>query len=325
MPHQALTTLMQAAKANRLTAPKDGEFSTFAARDGVPIRYGVFGLSAAREAGRGTVMFVPGRSEFAEKFFEDMHIFVGLGFAAGAMDLRGQGLSYREVEDRDKHVVSSFDDYVGDLDQLITELEAAGAPRPYILMGHSAGSHAIFRFLHAHPGRVERAITVAPMIDINSGNVPRWITNRLPKLMRLLARGHRYVPGHGPYTAEPVGWQNKLTHDTERWQDEHHLIAENPDLRCGGATFTWIAAALGSIARLRAPGFAEAIKTPVLMLQAGDEQIVDNAASSAFAARLTNCRLEVIDGAAHEILKETDARRAELWAHICDWLSLSAE
>jgi len=335
MTHSTLDTVLTAAKQKRLSAPAGGGFFDYQGSGGAVLRYGLFGhnqMPAAQPdsgeevAGavpRGTVIFIPGRSEFAEKFFEDMHVFASLGYVVGSVDLRGQGLSYRECADRDRHVVTDFDDHVADLDHLISELEAVGAPRPYILAGHSAGSHVIFRFLHAHPGRVEWAITIAPMIDIDSGGIPRWLATRLPVVMRALGLGQAFVPGHGPYSDDPSGWQSLLTHDSERWEDEHILIRQNPDLRCGGATFAWVGAALSSIKILHQPGFAEAIQTPVLMFQAGDEQIVDNAASTAFAARLPKCQFVRIDGAAHEILKETDIRRRQLWGHITDWLEVS--
>ena len=52
----------------------------------------------------------------------------------------------------------------------------------------------------------------------------------------------------------------------------------------------------------------------LLVALAGDEKLVDNAASRAFAARHSDVRLIEVAGAFHEILMETDDRRAVFWA-----------
>lgn len=313
------------AKARRRTRPEDGDFMRFQHAQDQLVRFAVFGLERGMASGRGTVMFVPGRTEFIEKFYEDMHMFASYSFAVGGLDLRGQGESMREEDDLHRHVVSSFELYIEDLNGLIDELEAIDAPRPYILVGHSAGSHAIYRFLNAYPGRVDKVITVAPMIGINFGKMPKFLPSLLANMMCALGLGASFVPGHGPYMADSTGWRSLLTHDPDRAEDEHYFIREiSEGLICGGATFRWVKSALESIKKLQSPGFAEGIETPVLYLLAGQDRIVSNEDSRAFAARLPNARYVEVSGAAHEILKETDPLRAEAWAAISDFLDLEA-
>jgi lysophospholipase len=73
---------------------------------------------------------------------------------------------------------------------------------------------------------------------------------------------------------------------------------------------------------LQSPGYAERIKVPVLMFQAGEDQIVSNSRQRAFAERLPNGRLVVIEGAMHEILKETDEHREQIWKAIGEFIDL---
>jgi lysophospholipase len=51
----------------------------------------------------------------------------------------------------------------------------------------------------------------------------------------------------------------------------------------------------------------------VSIVAAGDERVVDNAATERVAGRLRNGRLTVIPGAYHELMQETDEIQAQFW------------
>ena len=55
------------------------------------------------------------------------------------------------------------------------------------------------------------------------------------------------------------------------------------------------------------------VTIPVFIASAGDEKLVDNASHAAIAKRLKDCEHITVEGAMHEILMETDDRRAEFW------------
>ncbi|WP_417464474.1 alpha/beta fold hydrolase [Kordiimonas sp.] len=313
---------MAYAKQHRREVPEDSVFNYFTSSDDEQIRYARFPASKVIEP-KGTIIFMPGRTEFIEKFLEDVHIFNQLGFACAAMDLRGQGMSYRPHPNREKHFVRSFDPHIDDVRQFFEQKLIGKMPKPFILMGHSAGSHVILRFLHDCPGYADAAITVAPMVKIFTGGLPKFIVNGLPMLMRALGRGAAYIPGHTAFKEGRWGWRKKLTHDDERFKDEDYFIQEKDRrLAVGGATYRWLHEAIKSCDKLNEPGYPEAIATPVLMLQAEKDRIVDNDAQTAFAARLPHGRLVVIKGAMHEILKETDEIRGELWEAIAEFIDL---
>ena len=78
-------------------------------------------------------------------------------------------------------------------------------------------------------------------------------------------------------------------------------------------TWGWLDFAISASERLAAVG-PDGLKLPLLVALAGDEKLVDNAASRAFAARHSDVRLIEVAGAFHEILMETDDRRAVFWA-----------
>jgi len=313
---------LAAAKAQRRDVPPDGIFDYFRSNDGEQIRFARFPASKVLDI-KGTVIFLPGRTEFIEKFIEDIRIFNSIGFACAAMDLRGQGMSYRPHPDRDKHYVRSFEPHIEDVKALFDKVLTDKMPKPYILMGHSAGSHVILRFLHDHPGLADAAITIAPMVEINGGGLPKFVAKGLSWTARHLGLGAAYIPGHTPFKEGRWGWRKKLTHDDERFSDEDFFInSRDKRLAVGGATYKWLWEALKSTTILNSEGYAETIKTPILILQAGEDQIVDNAKQDAFAERLPHGRLVRIEGAMHEILKETDAHRDQVWRAIGDFMDL---
>ncbi|MEM9899580.1 MAG: alpha/beta hydrolase, partial [Pseudomonadota bacterium] len=71
--------------------PKDASAVDITAHDGVRLRVGMF----PREQAKGTFLVLTGWSEFIEKYFETVEELHARGFAAIAMDWRGQGLSER--------------------------------------------------------------------------------------------------------------------------------------------------------------------------------------------------------------------------------------
>jgi len=314
--------LLAEAKEKRRVPPEDVIFDYFSSSDGESMRFARFPASKIVET-KGTIIFLPGRTEFIEKFIEDIHIWNGIGFACAAMDLRGQGMSSRTHPNRDKHYVRSFDPHIEDVHQLFEKAIAGKMPKPYILMCHSAGSHVALRFLHDHPRDADAAILVAPMVRIAAGGTPRIITHCLSFIMTFVGLGAAYVPGHTAFKDGRWGWRRMLTHDDERFKDEDHFI-NNKDRRLavGGVTYKWLLEAMRSCDILNAPGYAEEINAPILILQASEDQIVDNKAQSDIAEHLSNGRIVRIDGAMHEILKETDEHREKVWDAIADFIDL---
>lgn len=61
------------------------------------------------------------------------------------------------------------------------------------------------------------------------------------------------------------------------------------------------------------PGYLERIDLPVLLLSAGQDQIVDPASHGPVAARLRHAEHVTIAEAKHEIMMETDDIRARFW------------
>jgi len=273
------------------------------------LRYAVFGPAGAA----GWCVFLPGYTEFIEKHLETVADLRARGFGVVTLDWRGQGLSGRVLDDRSKGHVDDFDEHLDDLDTVITDADALSAG-PVTVFGHSMGGHLGIRFCQRCGDDVARAVIIAPMMGVTRLGPAGGL---LVRLICLFGRREAYVFGGEPYGPKRRRFAgNRLTSDPERFARLHRLIERDPDLAVADPTFGWVDAAWRSIAVTRRPGWLEAVTTPVLIAIAGRDRIVDNPSTEAAIARLPTATRVHLDAAEHEILGETDAIRAELWAAI---------
>ena len=295
--------------------PVDGanvRIGYFSTADGTTIRSGRWLVEGRRP--RGSVVLLGGRKEFLEKYTETAADLNQRGFAVFGFDWRGQGLSSRMLPDRLRGFVRNYDDYVQDMEEFFQRVVRPEAVRPIYLLAHSMGGHVALRYLHRQPAGIDKAVLVAPMLDINTKPFPRWLVKGLVWLGRHIGSEEALVPGSDKRTNFDRPFEgNALTADPRRFAVEKSAVAQNPDLALGGVTFAWLTAALASIAHIRRPGFLEAVRTPVLMVAAGNDRVVSVRAQKSACRRLPNGRLLIISGARHEILMETDAIRTRFW------------
>lgn len=303
----------------RRQMPIGGKIEFFkSSRDDVTVRFATW--PATSDAPKGTFIVLPGRTEFIEKYYEVVNELLERGFAVAAMDWRGQGLSTRPLENREKHYFKDFATALPDLEQCITDHLRPAMPGPFHLLAHSMGGHLSLRFLHDYPNLIEKAVMTAPMAGINFEEMPKWIAVALSTIMCKLGLDKSYLAGFGDYEGGRWGWREKLTSDLERFEDEDYFIKRDHNLALGGITYGWLQAALSSIKTLHGSGYPEAIKTPVLVVQAGGDEIVDNVMVTSLAARLPNGQLRLVPDAMHEILKEQDQYRVQFWAAFDDFM-----
>lgn len=315
-----------AGSAEAAIVAAGGTVHWLTAADGVRLRAASWERQG--EADRGGILLLSGRTEFIEKYFETVAALRRRGFSVWMLDWRGQGHSGRLLADRAKGHAARFEDFVADLALFIrgTVLPALG-DQPLALLAHSMGGNIGLRYLHDHPGVIARAAFSAPMIDFLRGGLPLWLVRALGGIAGSLSSwSSEYGPGQAARRDDDELFEgNKLTTCPHRFERTRRWLRHDPALHLGGVTWGWLRAAGDSVARIGGPGFAEAIRIPVLIVIAGNERIADNAAIRRFAARLPKGRLEVIPGAEHEILAEADALRACFWEAFDEFMELPPE
>lgn len=292
------------------TAEGGVTYGYFNAEDGISIRYGTLNAKNAV----GAVVLLGGRKEFIEKYRETITELIARGFDVYTFDWRGQGLSTRLLENRHKGHVGSFDHYVKDLSQFMEKIVPAQKGRKLIFLAHSMGGHIALRYLHENPGRVTGAVLTAPMIDIDTAPLPKKVARWVTAAAMLAGRGEGYAIGSKDYDPQAMRFpKNPLTGDPVRFAVEKSQIRQNPDLALGGVTYGWLWESFRSIDRMKGRRFASEISTPVLVINAGRDTIVDGRAQQRICRRMPGGRFVCIEGARHEILKEIDEIRNAFW------------
>ena len=135
------------------------------------------------------------------------------------------------------------------------------------------------------------------------------------RFFRMMGMGSSYIPGGGgtPINTLPfVG--NRLTTDPVRYARTSTIIEAEPSLAIGSPTIGWIDSAFRAMTEFADPAYAGRLRQPLLLVAAGQDQIVSTPSIGAFAVRLRAGSHLVIPGAKHELLMEQDRYREQFWA-----------
>lgn len=268
----------------------------------------------APEQRRGVCVLLHGQTEFIEKYGEVIGELQARGYCVATFDWRGQGMSSRLTADSRKSHIQDFAQYDEDLttflDQVVTPM-GAGAP---LALAHSMGAHILLRTLHDKPRTFGAAVLSAPMLAVSTRGYPRWFADGTTALMNAIGKSQSWVLGMEARDPLHMKFEaNLVTSDRMRFARQQALIAKNPEIRLAGPTWGWLKAASDSMARVMAPGYPEAIETPVLLCGAGKDRIVLTAAERTFAKRLAHGTYVEFEDSEHEILMENDTIRARFW------------
>jgi lysophospholipase len=285
--------------------PKGMQPAWFEGQGGVRLRAAILPASGPP---RGSVVLSTGRTECLEKYFETAGDLAGRGFTVLLHDWRGQGLSQRLLADRLRGHAEGFDDFLADYRSLLTAYQDR-LPKPWLMVGHSMGGCLNLLALAKGERRFAAALLAAPMLGLHLSPIKKVASGPLSRLLHSFGRGGDFVPGQ-----EKSAWTafagNPLTHDPARYKRMYDQLEAEPALALGGPTWGWLDSAMTGMAWLRRSPQIALVDIPVTILSAEADTIVDNAAQAAVAARLPKARLVVVPGAFHEILQETDDRRA---------------
>lgn len=306
---------------DRRSIPPDARESRWAAPDGHSIRR--LDWPAPGALTRGSLLFMPGRGDFYEKYLETFEHWRSHGWHVSAADWRGQAGSGRLGADAVTGHVDDFAIWVADLAALWRDW-ARGRNGPLVLAGHSMGGHLVLRAvaergLDPPPAAL---VLVAPMLDVIPERVPL-------ALRRVVAEAHcragdprrpawRWSERPGEV---PEFRQRLLTHDPDRYADELYWREVRPELAMGPGSWGWVRAALASIAALRRPGVLEDLVLPVHIVATRADRLVGPRAIARASARLPRAEAAWFGvEAAHEILRELDPVRERALAGIAAFL-----
>jgi lysophospholipase len=235
---------------------------------------------------RGAVVLVPGFTEGATMYQELVHDLVRNGWSVYLHDHRGQGFSTRLLDAKDAGELGHMDRFehlVDDLHSFIDRVRQS-----------PVAAAALVTPMH------EPTVAMAGSGRVADRAMRRWCDDlavRLPVALPWLST--RRVQGEGfeaerlAFLAQADPQDNDMTHSVERlkrrWNDrlarcegEH---CGHEDARVAGPTLRWVAQACAASREARGPEAAR-IAVPVLVLQGGQDTVVEPLAQQAFCAHL---------------------------------------
>jgi lysophospholipase len=302
---------------DRRAHPDGAVFRNWTAPGGMQLRRMDWPAAKGREP-RGSLLFANGRSDFIEKYLEAAAHWHSAGWSVTSFDWRGQGGSQGAGAEA---AAASFDPMIDDFAALLADMRSAG-PGPYVAIAHSMGGHLLLRTLVERQPALDAAVLIAPMIEVNSAPIPSRLAPDIADLFYRLGLGGLPIWKPGPGFNAVGGRRNRnLTASPERYEDETWWWAQAPAFDLGLPNWRWIRAAFRSGAAAFTPERLKRVDLPILIIGAEHDRLVSAPAIRRVAAELPRAELEMMDDAAHEILREADPVRLRALARIDAFLA----
>lgn len=281
------------------------EFGEFSGKNGVPICY----ASCEPENPRGAIVFSNGRIETLLKYKAFAFECFQNGIALYMLDHRGQGLSGRMVADRQRGYVDDFQDYVDDFTYYAREIVMPRAKVPPVLICHSMGSAIGYLAALQSPDLFSKVMFCSPMFGIRPA-IPELLVDALLvtglQANRWCSKTPWYAFGQGPYLDIPFAI-NTLTHSQIRYQLFRQEYKQQKSLQLGGVTYQWLSEATDAMTQIE--NSAAQFTLPTRVLMSGADRVVDNRRIRRVIEHLPNVQVDVIEGARHELMFESDCYR----------------
>lgn len=291
----------------RFEEPAGMQWGTFDSPHSGTIRYGH--IKPEGEV-KGSIVVLPGRTEFAEKYYETIRDLTKRGYEVWTMDWYGQGGSERHLDNPLKDHKDDYANDVADLHHFMENVFSPSTDGPVMMTAHSMGGHIGLRYLHDHPGKFDCAAVTSPMLDIHTAPFPKSMARKLASLAEKFGQTDKYIiggsdneHGKGNYAEE------KVSTDPIRRMVHNYWTDKKPELALGSPTFGWLNETFKSIDIVYDADYLKAIKTPVLIGIGMDDTVVDVPAQQRAGKILPNATTVEITGARHEIWMESDAKR----------------
>ncbi len=246
---------------------------------------------------RAVIIIAHGYAEHGGRYGNLVEELVPRGFALYALDHRGHGRS-----EGPRGHVGRFAEFVADLHAFRVRVEEEQRDVPLFLLGHSMGGLIAVRYLLSHGSGLTGAILSSPALGIH---------NQPPRALQWLGRLLSWIAPRTSFQGNVAPEHLSRDPAVGRAYAGDPLVHRRATARFF-TEFKW--------AMRNAHERAAEIRVPILVLQAGDDRLVDARATQAFADKLDAATKEVHVYPAffHEIFNETE--RQQVFTDLERWL-----
>ncbi|MBU9165420.1 alpha/beta hydrolase [Burkholderia multivorans] len=284
-----VTTTQAEAPADARTAPAP-HIGRLRTADGVELASYRWPADARAAAPRATVALLHGLAEHAGRYAPLAARLNAAGIDLLAIDLRGHGRSPGK-----RAWVARFDEYLDDADALVAE--AARAPTPLFLMGHSMGGAiaALYAIERAPArGRTLAGLVLSSPALAPGRDVPRWML----ALSRVISRVWPTFPA--------------IRIDAALLSRDADVVAANradPLVHHGPVPARTGAEILDAMARIERG--RDTLRVPVLLYHGTADKLTEPDGSRTFGARVGSAdrTLTLYEGGFHETMNDIERER----------------
>lgn len=286
-----------------------GHQFTFPSADGRYTLQGVRFTHPNTKDEKGLIVVING---FSQSWYQYAELFYDLyrqGYSVISYDHRGQGLSPHLVPFNSQiGYIGHFTDYSEDLNAFMEKIVKPLHPssKNLFLIASSMGGAITAEYLeqHSSPSPFQAVVLSAPMLAINTDPYPAWLAHLIVGIAQAAGLGRHYAIGKHDFDPKDPFSDNKITHSLPRWQADREFKILHPKAVISGPSNGWVNTSLGETPKIRAK--ASSIQTRVLLLEAGEDQLVINQALTTASLTIPHCRLVSFPKSRHGILMESD-------------------
>ena len=299
--------------------PAGGTFIYIPMQDNKNIRLAYWQLPKTNKECRGTVLLQQGHNEFIEKYYETIQDLIDRNFNVISFDWRGQGMSDRMINNKNKQYVEDFSIHCQDLTFIINEIIYNKFPKPLIGIGHSMGGHLLLLSQENNQDKFSSIILSAPMLGFKYEKLLFLISNLIMYFTDKESYFYLSKPNMGKETPFE---QNDLTSDYKRYERTQKLVRKKNQIRLWGVTNAWVNAAKNSLLKIRKKKWLTKIDVSVCIVNPLNDRVVCPKETIKMAKKLNNCKIINVKDCEHEILMEKDQLRAIFWRVFDDVLDI---
>lgn len=256
---------------------------------------------------KGNIVISHGYTESLDKYHEIIYYFLKAGYNVFGIEHRGHGRSGSlGVDDISQMYVENYEDYICDFKKFMDNVVMINKNSKRIfLFSHSMGGCIGVRFIELYPEYFDAAVLSAPMLSLNTGSIPNFITHLLAKAAIALDKGNIYVIGFTRYSPEE-DMDKFATSSKVRHKYYDNYVEKNIEFQKGGASYKWLNEALELCIETTKKKNIEKVKIPVLLCESGNDIYVTPRGERKFNRYAPNCTLIKFETSRHEIYREVD-------------------
>ena len=275
--------------------------------DNTPLHY----YFAVPEDAKACIVMLHGFCEFFARYHEMAWYFYRMGYAFFFLEQRGHGLSGGKLAEPDVVWIDDFETYAGDLNTFIREAVSERVPSlKKILFAHSMGGAVSTLYLESHPDLFTGAVFSSPMFCLKKVNLPPPALALMKLYVRLTHKEKTIAVGEKHFSREQE-FENGSMLSKAHYDYQHEIKLGNKAYQTYASSYGWAIAAIEATHRLVRN--ASRVRTPVVLLTAGNDALVDPKGYEAFMKRVPGTVRIVYPDAKHELFNADDTNRQRFY------------